>query len=336
VLLAATAFIVAFALALYVTPVMRRAALQFGILDRPNAPLKQHAAPVAYLGGLAVFVGFLITLALTFEFSATVLGILLAGTIMVLAGLIDDLGALSPAEKLVCECLAVGVLLKSGLFVKLTFLPPGMDFVLSVLWMLTVINAINIIDIMDGLAPGVAAIAALFLAAIALATARPMIAVMAAALAGSLLGFLRYNSEPASIYLGDSGSLFIGLILAALSMNGSYTRNNWAAMLAPVVVLGVPLFDLALVSVIRWRKGLSPFRGSPDHFAIRLRRAGLSVRQVVGLTYVSGLLLGAVALLVMRTESSLRAGAILAALGCTALAVGVLLSRTGEEWPKRS
>lgn len=330
------AFAAALALSFYTTPLMRRAALQFGIVDRPDGRLKQQSEPVPYLGGLAVFLAFLIAIAMTFEFSAAVLGILLSGTLILLAGLIDDLGVLSPAEKVVCQCLAVSVLLKAGLFVKLTFLPPGVDLLLSVLWMLTVINAVNIIDIMDGLAAGVSAIAALFLAAVAVMTARPTVAVMAAALSGGLFGFLRYNSRPASIYLGDSGSLFVGLILAALSLNGSYTRSNTVAMVTPVVLLALPLFDLAFVAFTRWRKGLSPFRGSSDHIALRLRRSGFSVRQVVAGAYLSGAGLGVIGLGVMSTSSNTVALIAVTGLATAFVAAGLVLLRTGEECPKTS
>ena len=162
------AFVLSAVVALYTTPLMRQAAIQFGIVDRPDGRLKTHAEPVPYLGGLAVFLAFLIALAVVFEFSHAVLGILLSGTLMLLVGLIDDLGVLSPLEKLGGQCVAVAVLIKAGLFIKLVFIPPLAAFVLSALWLLTVTNAFNIMDIMDGLASGVALIASLFLAGIAI------------------------------------------------------------------------------------------------------------------------------------------------------------------------
>lgn len=298
---AIAAFTIALLLSLYTTPLMRQAALQFGILDRPNGALKTQEGAVPYLGGLAVFLAYLIALAVTFEFSHAVLGILLSGTLMLLLGLVDDLGVLSPFEKLAGQILAVLALMKAGLFVKLAFLPMPVALALSVLWLLTVTNALNIIDIMDGLASGVAAIAALLLAGVAVHNNEPMVAAMSAALCGSLLGFLRYNRRPARIYLGDSGSLFIGLTLSALAMNGHYTVHNWVGMLVPVMILGVPLLDLAFVFLVRLSKGLSPFRGSPDHLALRLRRLGWSVEWVVGFAYLVGSVLGLAAFAVMET-----------------------------------
>ena len=224
---AIASFLLAALLALYTTPLMRRAALQFGILDRPRGALKKHEEPVPYLGGLAVFSAYLVTLGVTFEFSHAVLGILLAGTLMLLVGLIDDLGVLTPWVKLASQLVAVIALLKAGVYIKLVFLPPFAAILLSVFWLLAVTNALNIIDIMDGLAAGVAAIAAAFFAVVAIAHGESMVAVMAAALSGSLVGFLRFNSAPARIYLGDSGSLFIGLTLAALATSGCVSPPSW-------------------------------------------------------------------------------------------------------------
>jgi UDP-GlcNAc:undecaprenyl-phosphate GlcNAc-1-phosphate transferase len=327
---AAAAFAIALLLSFYTTPLMRRAALQFGIVDRPNGALKTHSEPVPYLGGLAVFLAYLIALAVTFEFSHAVLGILLSGPVMLLLGLIDDLGVLSPFEKLAGQLLAVIALIKAGLFIKLLFLPTPVALLLSVLWLLAVTNAVNIIDIMDGLASGVAALAALFLAAIALHNGEPMIAVMAASLSGSLVGFLRYNFRPAQIYLGDSGSLFIGLTLSALAMNGHYTVQNPVGMFVPPLVLGVPLLDLGFVFVVRLSKGLSPFRGSPDHLALRLKRLGWTIFEIVGTAYGVGAALGVVAFGVMTAGDALQASLLLVATS------GALMASAGLLWRRSS
>jgi UDP-GlcNAc:undecaprenyl-phosphate/decaprenyl-phosphate GlcNAc-1-phosphate transferase len=326
----ALSFVLAALLALYTTPLMRAAALKFGIVDRPDGKLKHQKEPVPYLGGLAVYLAFLIALGVAFEFSHEVLAILLAGTLMVLVGLIDDLGVLSPWEKLAGQAIAVAVIVKAGLYVKLIFVPTVFALGLSVLWLLVVTNAINIVDIMDGLASGIAALAAAFLAIIAVLNGKPTVATMAAALSGSLCGFLRFNSAPAKIYLGDSGSLFIGMTLAALAMNGHYTVENWVAMLTPPIILGVPLFDLAFVSLVRLEKGLSPFRGSPDHFAIRLRQAGFSVQSTVGIAYAAAFGLGIAGLAIMCADDEQAAGTILAALSASVLATGLALRMLRE------
>jgi len=157
----------------------------------------------------------------------------------------------------------------------------------------------NIIDIMDGLASGVAVIAAASIAIANFMAGRNPVAFLSLVLAGAILGFLRHNFHPAKIYLGDAGSLFIGFMLAALSMNAGYTRANLLAVLSPVLILGIPLFDLTLVMWIRWRSGIPVMKGSPDHFALRLRRL-LSVRETAVTTYIIGALLSGVAILISQ------------------------------------
>jgi UDP-GlcNAc:undecaprenyl-phosphate GlcNAc-1-phosphate transferase len=161
-------------------------------------------------------------------------------------------------------------------------------------------NALNIIDILDGLASGVAAIAAMAIAFANVIANREPVAFLCIVLAGAVSGFLRHNFHPARIYLGDAGSLFIGFMLAALSMNAGYTRMNMLAVISPVLILGIPLFDLALVIWIRWRNGIPVTKGSPDHFALRLRRCKLSVRETAVTAYIVGAILAGTALLMSQ------------------------------------
>jgi UDP-GlcNAc:undecaprenyl-phosphate GlcNAc-1-phosphate transferase len=170
---------------------------------------------------------------------------------------------------------------------------------LTVFWVLAVTNALNIIDILDGLAAGVSAIAALSIAIANFMAGRQAVGFLSIVLAGAVLGFLRHNFHPAKIYLGDAGSLFIGFMLAALSMNAGYTRANLLAVTSPILILGIPLFDLVLVMWIRWRNGTPIMKGSPDHFALRLRRL-LSVRETAVTTYIIAALLSGVALLMSQ------------------------------------
>ena len=217
-----------------------------------------------------------------------------------MVGLIDDFGALTPRQKLLGQFIAALVLVRSGTFIKLVFLPTWVAMPLTILWVLAVTNAFNIIDIMDGLASGVAAIAALSIAAANFMAQRDAQAFLALVLAGAALGFLRHNFHPARIFLGDAGSMFVGFMLAALSMNAGYTRVNLLAVISPALILGIPLFDLILVMWIRWRIGVPVTKGSPDHFALRLRRCSLTVRETAITTYVIAALLGGVALLMSQ------------------------------------
>ncbi|MCZ6696565.1 MAG: MraY family glycosyltransferase [Acidobacteria bacterium] len=321
------AFGLAFGLALYLTPLMRQAAIRFGIADHPDGKLKKQAAPVPYLGGIAIYLAFLLALTGTLRFdSIEVLGMLLAGSIILILGLIDDFGVLSPWVKLAGQVVAVLTLMNASIYIKLSFLPSWLAIGLSFLWLLAITNAFNIIDVMDGLAAGVAASAALILFLIAAVNGRGTYAVLLAALCGALIGFLRYNFEPARIYMGDAGSMFIGLMLGALAMNNSYTRENLVASLAPVVILGVPIFDMMFVMYVRHRRGLPVMLGSPDHFALRLRKWRLSTRQTVVVSCLATLLLGALAIAMMLAGTAV-AGGVLGAILVASIGLGFFLKR---------
>jgi UDP-GlcNAc:undecaprenyl-phosphate GlcNAc-1-phosphate transferase len=296
-------FIFSFVLSLYLTPVIRRAALQFGIVDHPDGKLKKHKKPMPYLGGIAIYLAFLLALAFSFEFDQEVLGLLLAGTIVLLLGFIDDLGFLKTWVKFAGQLIAVLVLVKSGIFIKLIFLPTYVSIPLTFLWLVGMINAFNIIDVMDGLAAGVAFFASVTFFFVALLNGRIMIAIVAITLAGSLLGFIRYNFVPAKIYMGDAGSMFLGLMIGAMATIGSYTGKTTLGFLAPAVILGIPIFDTIQVTVARLRKGMPFYRGSPDHYALLLRRTGLSVQGVTGLSYGAAAILGGLGILMMNLFS---------------------------------
>jgi len=325
-------FSLALLLSLYGVPMARRAALAFNVVDRPDGRLKLQTEPVPYFGGLAVYLSFLISLALTFEFRQDVLGLMLAGTLMVMVGLIDDFGVLKPWPKLIGQLIAVFVLIRSGIRIEIAALPEWLAIALTVFWMVGIINAVNIIDVMDGLAGGVGVVACLWLFVVAILNQDMTIAVMVAALAGSLLGFLRFNFHPAKIYLGDSGSLFIGLMLGALAMIGKYTAVNPVSLLVPVFVLGVPIFDTFFVMYIRKLRGIPVFLGSPDHFALRLRRWALSVPQVAVVSYAVAFALGAVGvgLMFVRTEIALG---MVAATAVVLIAVALWLQRIDMSKP---
>jgi len=295
------AFVVSFIFALYWTPLMRKAALQLGIVDNPDGRLKKHDRVTPYLGGLAVFIAFLFTVGIFTDFGPETLGLLLSGSIALMVGLLDDFGAMTPPQKLLGQTLAAVVLVKSGIYIKLEFIPVWLAVPLTIFWVVAVSNALNIIDILDGLAAGVSTIAAFSIAIANFMAGRYAVALLSVILAGAILGFLRHNFHPAKIYLGDAGSLFIGFMLAALSMNAGYTRANLLAVISPVLILGIPLFDLMLVMWIRWRSGIPVMKGSPDHFALRLRRL-LSVRETAITTYIIAAVLSGVALLLSQVS----------------------------------
>ncbi len=287
-------------LSYYGTPIFRRAALTIGLMDKPDGRLKIQREAVPYLGGLAVYLAFLIAISLAYEFSPQVLGLLLAGTMVLLLGLIDDFGVLSPGAKLFGQGIAVYVLIRSGIRINLVFFPDWIDIPLTVLWLLGVTNAFNLTDVMDGLAGGLAFFACLALALVNWLNGDPVMAFLSLTLAGSVLGFLRFNFEPARIYLGDAGSLFLGLMIAAMAMIGRYTEVSAVGALAPVLILGVPIFDTLFVMYLRYRRGIPVFLGSRDHFPLRLRKWALTTRQTVLLSWGLEILLAAAGLVLMH------------------------------------
>lgn len=319
-------FVLALIFSLYGTPVAREAAIKFNIVDRPDGRLKNQAEPVPYLGGLAIYISFLLSLAITFNFSNEVLGLLLSGTIIVLLGLIDDFGVLSPKVKFLGQIIATLVLIKSGIKIDIMFFPEWFDVLLTFFWIIGITNAFNIIDVMDGLSAGIAAIATFILFIVALINGNPLIAVFTIALTGSLIGFLKYNFHPARIYMGDTGSMFIGFMISALAMIGKYTLFNKIGILVPLVILGIPVFDTLFVMYIRYRRGLSMFKGSNDHFALRLRRWRLSVRQTVLLSYLTGSILGLCALLIIYL-SDIHAALMLSMLAISIFVAGYYLEK---------
>lgn len=280
---AAFALLLGWATALLFTPRVREAAVRFGIVDRPDGRLKTQREPVAYLGGLAVALGVMVSVGVTFRFERDLLAMLLGASTVLVLGLVDDLGSLSPRVKLAGQVLAALVLVKGGVRMDLVFLPDWVEYPLTVLWVVAVTNAFNLVDIMDGLSSGVGAVAALALGGIALANGFLSTGFLGFALAGALWGFRRYNVEPAKIYLGDTGSLYTGFLLAALAVSNRYTGVHPVGALVPALILAVPLFDMLFVMYVRWRRGMPVMLGSPDHVALRLRKWRLSTRATVRL-----------------------------------------------------
>jgi UDP-GlcNAc:undecaprenyl-phosphate GlcNAc-1-phosphate transferase len=321
-LLLALTCTLAFLLSLYGVPLASRAALKYGIVDAPDGRLKHQREPVPYFGGLAIYLAFLVSLAFTFEFRHDVLGIILGGTIVVMIGLIDDFGVLTPWTKLLGQLLAVFVLIKSGIRIEIAALPEWVDITLTVLWMIGLINAFNLLDIMDGLSAGVGAVSALGLLGAALLQGDQTIAFMLAALIGSLLGFLKYNWQPARIYMGDTGAMFIGLLLGAMAMIGKYPSDHPLSLLTPVFILGIPIFDTLFVMYIRYQRGLPIFWGSPDHIAIRLRHWGMSVPQIVAVSYFATGLVAGTGLMLMTVNQDL---ALMLCFGMVAVLVAATL-----------
>lgn len=297
-------FVGATAMSLVLVPVVREYARSREIHDVPGGH-KSHTAPVPYLGGVAMVVAFSLTMVLGVllqrnttisgqQISLNIEGLalrsdtLLREFIVVIAlallystmGLIDDLRGLSPRLRFVIGLVIATSLVAFGVRFS-SPLPLFADALISVVWILGITNAFNLLDNIDGLAAGTAAAAAGAFFFIAVINDQQNGALFAIALAGAMLGFLRSNFHPATIYMGDAGSLFIGFLMAYLGLKMRTSVTEIPQLFAPVVVLGVAVLDTTLVVVSRVRRGVSPFTGGQDHLSHRLRRLGLSVRRSV-------------------------------------------------------
>ncbi len=288
-------------LSLYLTPIIRKGALKFNILDNPDGRLKTQKQPIPYLGGIAVYLTYIIGIGIVFDYNHEVLGLLLASSIVVMLGLVDDLKVLTPGVKLFGQTLAALVLIRADIYIKLTFLPQWAVIILTYGWLMLMMNAFNLIDVMDGCAAGIAAIAGLAFFTVAMSNNNIMIATLTIALVGSILGFWYYNLNPAHIYLGDAGSMFLGLNLGALAMIGQYTTNHLYAALAPIIILALPIFEVIFLIIIRTMHHQPIMQGSPDHVAIRLQKHGFSVMQSMIILYAAAFILAGMGLLLIHS-----------------------------------
>ncbi len=292
----AIAALLAIAISLAGTFLMRTAAIRLNWLDRPSHR-KMHASPVPLLGGIAIYNAFLISLLLTDSRRVLQEGtaVLIGATLLLVVGVIDDQNGLPPIVKLVAQIAAAVILVIGG--VGVNFLPYSWaNFAVTIVWVVGICNAMNLLDNMDGLSAGVAAIACAFFTLLAILHGQVWVSLVAAVLLGSILGFLRFNWNPATIFMGDAGSLLLGFLLAVLAIKlrfpGVDPQRTW---LIPILVLAVPIFDTSIVTVSRLRRGISISSGGRDHVSHRLVRLGLSVRQSVALIYLTALFCGAAA-----------------------------------------
>ncbi len=297
-----------FILSILFTPVAKRAAIYFGIMDWPDQKLKTHRGAVPYLGGVAILAAFILSLTwirvLTHFPTGTLKstrGIFLGALIVALIGLVDDCrGGLHYRTKFFLQAVAAWVLILFDVRIKFAH-PEWLANALTLLWVIGITNAFNIIDIMDGLAGGVAAIASLAFLFISLPTEEIYVNFASAALAGACMGFLPYNlSDKNRIFMGDAGSLTLGYILSALSMGTSYTKINNMGLFAPLLILALPIYDTALVMILRIRKGQSPFLGSKDHFPLRLLAMGFAHKQILLICYSGSVITSVGAYLLTR------------------------------------
>jgi UDP-GlcNAc:undecaprenyl-phosphate GlcNAc-1-phosphate transferase len=313
----AIAVATACALSLILTPLVRALALRFGWMDAPSSAVKTHKVSTPSLGGVAIFASYAATLLLLRAFTQfptgtlrSLRGLMVGGALVFAMGVVDDLKkthshGLHFKPKFAVQCLAALCLLAFDIrihFIKPDYLAVG----LTMLWVVGITNAFNIIDIMDGLSSSQAVVAALGFLTISLPSEERYVNFASAALAGAALGFIPWNlSAKRKIFMGDSGAMTLGFLLAGVSMGTHYSHTNDIGVFAPLLILFVPMFDTFFVMVLRLRKGQSPFLGSKDHFALRLEKLGHSRGQIVAFSAAVSAFLGFLAFLVTQLSAAL-------------------------------
>lgn len=336
------ALVLAAALSFAMTPVARSFAFRVGAIDVPKDSRRMHKKPIPRLGGIAIFTGFFISvICLSIDFiNNEVRGVLLGSMIIVVLGVVDDVLALKPLFKGIPQIFAVFLPVFFGVRIErlpnfgagdaYIELPLIWQYIITMVWIMAILNAVNLIDGLDGLACGVSSIMSLCVLAIAFMLRDHVVCMIAAALAGACLGFLPYNVNPAKLFMGDTGAMFIGYILGCLMVMGLFRASDVITFFAPFLILGLPIFDMGFAAVRRILSGRSPFSGDKKHLHHKLVAIGLSQRKAVLLLYTVSTVLGTIA--VMLTGEGFKTALMVIALVFMIVAVGcIMLLRIGTK-----
>jgi UDP-GlcNAc:undecaprenyl-phosphate/decaprenyl-phosphate GlcNAc-1-phosphate transferase len=300
--------VLSFLTTFYLVPLFIKVALKFSIVDMPDGKLKKHIRPTPYLGGLAVFVGFLVPGALVLPFEHHFVLFIFASTLLLFIGLLDDLVVLTPLQKIFGQFIAVLCYLRAGFYVKELFFSNTWNVALSLLWFVVCINAFNLIDVMDGLATSVALCITCSFLLFSVVSGNATLALLLCCLLGAIGAFFVFNKPPAQIYLGDAGSLFLGGFLAAIPFGVSWSEYGMHGYFAPLLIMALPLVEISTLILVRTFKRVPFYHGSPDHFAILLRQKGWSVYQILVYCFVLSVLLLLLSLLFFYGLASLACG----------------------------
>lgn len=300
--------IISFLLGIFIVPLVIYYSEKKGLVDKPNER-KIHSTPIPRLGGIAIWTSTMLTFLLLivlsyYPYGSLLSGILLGSSLMFLLGLIDDIYGLNAKFKLIIQLSIATIVFCLGIRIETLFNPfgaqiilnPFVSYILTMGWIVGISNAVNFIDGIDGLAGSVITIGSVTLGLIAVAMVPPNIisALIAFILAGSMLAFLTYNFNPAKIFMGDSGALFAGFLLATLSITG-VMKTATLTMIVPIIVLAVPVLDITFSSLRRIAKGTSPFVADAEHIHHKLLKAGLSQNKTVLILATLALMAGALA-----------------------------------------
>lgn len=306
------AFFSAVIISFVMTPLARRLAIRVGAMDVPKETRKIHNKPMPYFGGLAIYVAIISCMFVYMPHNSTNYYIMAGATIIVLAGVIDDMYDMPAKVKLLIQILAALVAIKGGVQIHfitnplsetgMSYLFNGLSFIITLFWIVGITNTINLIDGLDGLASGVASIAATTLLFTAARLGHDFIVMQCAIIAGASLGFLPFNFNPAKIFMGDTGSLLLGYMLAVTSVSGMVKSVAAIALAVPVFALGLPILDTAFAIIRRYLNKKPIMEADKDHLHHKLMRFGLNQRQTVLVMYFISMLLGSVSVIIADTE----------------------------------
>ena len=322
------------------TPLVKTLAYKVGAIDVPKDNRRMHKVPIPRLGGLAIFLAFLLSALIFADIDRQLQGILLGAVIIVVLGALDDVLALKALPKLIVQIIAAGVAVYHGcviqfisnpnVFSNATYLNLGWRSVpITIIWIVAITNAVNFIDGLDGLAVGVSSISAAALIVIALMVAETNIAIILCALFGACLGFIPYNMNPAKIFMGDSGSTFLGYILATLSITGLFKMYAIISFAVPFLILGLPIFDICFAFLRRIAHGQSPMQADRGHVHHRLIDMGFTQKQAVAIAYMLTAILG-LAAVVLTSSGELKALILIGAVFVVG-AIGIRLIFSSHE-----
>ena len=319
------AAIVAFLICFGMTPPVKRFAELIGAVDQPSER-RINKVPIPRMGGLAIFLGFVLTALLFVPLSTQVTGILLGAVIIAVMGAVDDIVSLNPWIKLLGQIVAAVVVIRCGVvfdaisnpnpLAEVTFIEIGwLSVPLTILWIVACTNAVNLIDGLDGLAVGVSTISSLTMLVVSLIVSEPPVSLLLAALTGACIGFMPYNLNPAKIFMGDVGSQLLGFVLSTVSILGLFKLHAIITFVVPFLALALPLADTTFAFFRRILRGQSPFHPDRGHLHHRLLDMGMSQKQAVALMYGISAVLGLSAVLMAGKSPMLRVVCLLLAFG---------------------
>ena len=317
ILWAIAAFSAAGIIAFATTPLVKTLAQKVGAIDVPTDGRRMHTVPIPRLGGLAIFLGFLLSALLFVKIDHQLQGILLGAVVIVVLGIVDDIMPLPALLKLVVQIVAALIVVYHGTVITAMTNPNlfsdnpylalgGWSIPITVIWIVAITNAVNLIDGLDGLAVGVSSIAAFSLLVIAVIVSEQNIAVLMAALAGACIGFMPYNVNPAKIFMGDTGATFLGFILATMSIQGLFKFYAVVSFVVPFLILGLPIFDTIVAIMRRVLHGKNPMSADRGHVHHRLIDMGFNQKQTVTILYMMSGILGLSAV-VLTTSGEIKA-----------------------------